>query len=78
MTQSELVDVNHIDKHVGARIRRIREERHLRTADLAERLGLCEADLNRLETGMDRCRPQQMIALAKALDVPVQSFFEDL
>lgn len=50
-------------------VRELREQRYLTLAELAERAGLSEAHLSRLERGQHRARISTVRRLAQALGV---------
>ena len=61
---------------IGRRIREVREEQGLTTAQLADRLGITEALLRRLESGEGALPSKMLKRIAKALGVKVIRFFE--
>lgn len=60
---------------IGARIKQLREERHLTGKDLAERIGLSPSQMTRLEKGQRRVDSEVILRLAAALDLPPAAFF---
>jgi transcriptional regulator with XRE-family HTH domain len=67
-----------IDVHVGARIRDRRRELRLSQSDLAKALGLTFQQVQKYERGRNRVSASKLWYIAKALDVAVQWFFEEL
>ena len=61
---------------VGARLRKLREERGWRLEDLARRTGLSKAYLSRLESGDRQPSLGALFAVAGAYGVPFSSLFE--
>ena len=62
---------------IGTRIRELREQQGLATAQLAERLGVGEAHVSRLERGEEALPSKMLLRIAEALDVKPVRFFED-
>jgi transcriptional regulator with XRE-family HTH domain len=63
-----------IDRHVGERVRALREHRRLSLEELASRVGVTPAQLGAYESG-ERMAPRTLYALAEALSVPLARFF---
>lgn len=61
---------------IGARLRRLREERGWRLEDLAKRSGLSKAYLSRLEGGERQPSLGALFGVAHAYGVPFSSLFE--
>lgn len=51
----------------------MRLTRGLTQAELAQRVGLTQPALSRIEAGQTQVRVEQVVALAQALDVPVMA-----
>lgn len=69
--------MNKTDTSVGDRIREIRVSRKMNQRDLARRTGLTQSWISRYERGEQKPGPTKLALLAKALNVPVSSFFTD-
>ena len=67
-----------IRKAVGGRIRVCRKLLGLTQADLADRMGIRFQQIQKYESGTNEAATVRLFQLAKALEVPVQYFFEDL
>ena len=67
-----------IDKHVGTRIRIRRNLLGLSTVDLAKAIGVTYQQANKYEVGKNRISAGRLYQIAKALDVPVEFFFEEI
>lgn len=65
MRDDELTTIS--SREVGARMRRLREERGLSAADLAGKLGVTEGQLSAWESGQGVAPYETMRALAAAL-----------
>ena len=63
-----------IDRHVGERLRAIRERQGLSVEALATRVGIPAAQLAAHETG-ERIRPEALYAIARTLNVLIAEFF---
>ena len=61
---------------IGRRIRELREEQRLTTAQLADRLRIAEAHVQRLESGEGALPSKMLLRIAKALGVKAIRFFE--
>lgn len=62
---------------VGERVRALRRERGLRQSDLAERVGLSEEWIRRIERGVGAPSLEVLGQLAEELDTPVASLVEE-
>jgi transcriptional regulator with XRE-family HTH domain len=63
-----------IDRHVGERLRAIRERRGLSLQALADGTGIEVARLRAFETG-ERMRPEVLYGIARTLNVLIAEFF---
>lgn len=61
-------------KRVGKRIRRIRKERKLSQAKLAEMIGVTDNYISNWELGKHMPSPRYLEALGRALGVPAETF----
>lgn len=61
---------------VGARVRKIREDRRLSLRALAERCGLSVNAISRIERGESSPTVSSLLLLAAGLDIHVKDFFE--
>lgn len=61
---------------LGAAIRRLREIRGLKLADMAEAAGTDAANLSRLERGQQGYSDQTLTAIAVALQIPLSELFK--
>ena len=71
-------DPHPIDLHVGSRIRKRRVELEISLESLAKSIGVVHQQVQRHETGGHRVFADQLLKYARALDVPVDWFFEEL
>jgi len=69
---------NHVDAHVGARVRQRRGEIGLSQERLAQSLGIAFQQVQKYERGVNRISASRLFQIARALDVPVDYFFEGL
>ncbi len=67
-----------IDLHVGSRLRQRRCLLGLTQQRLAAAVGIKFQQIQKYESGANRVSASRLWSLAKALDVPVAYFFEDL
>ena len=69
---------NSVDIHVGNRVRQRRTLLGLSQERLASALDLTFQQVQKYERGANRIGAGRLFQLARALDVPVNYFFEDL
>lgn len=69
---------NPIDVHVGARLRLRRTLLGLSQETLATALGLTFQQIQKYERGSNRIGASRLFDLARALDVPVEYFYEEM
>ena len=67
-----------VDLHVGARIRTTRRSRGCSQDALAEAVGLTFQQVQKYEKGVNRVSASKLYGIARALQVPVEHFFEGL
>lgn len=63
--------------HVGARIREVRMQRGLKAKDVAHLAEITPSLLSQVENGLSNPSINTLRAIARALDVPIVTFFED-
>ncbi|MBB4197514.1 transcriptional regulator with XRE-family HTH domain [Rhodoblastus sphagnicola] len=73
-----MTDVNPIDKHVGGRLRALREARGLAAEELVRAGGLSIDRLERLEEGRERLNVDDMRRLCVLLGATPSDFFRGL
>lgn len=64
-------------KIVGEKIKSIRETKQISVSDLAERTGLAEEQINRIENNIDIPSLAPLIKIARALGVRLGTFLDD-
>lgn len=69
--------IDPIDQMVGLKLRALRHERGMSQQALAEKLDLSFQQIQKYERGTNRVSASTLWHAAKALKVPVASFFED-
>lgn len=62
---------------IGAKIAQLRETRGMTTVELAEKIGISQPQISRLENGKQGFRAETLIKIASALDVNAGYFFQD-
>lgn len=62
---------------IGQQIKQIREEKRITGKDLAQRIGLSQSQMSRLEQGQRRVDSEVLQRIAEALGVPASSFFAE-
>jgi transcriptional regulator with XRE-family HTH domain len=67
-----------IDAHIGARIRLRRRQLGMRQESLGEAIGVLFQQVQNYERGKVRISAARLYYMAKALDVPVEFFFDDV
>lgn len=61
---------------VGARLRRLRKERHLTQSELARHIGIQQSDLSRMEQGEYRVSLDNLFKMLAVFDVAINEFFD--
>lgn len=69
---------NAIDEYVGSRVRMRRKALEMNQTVLAKKLGVTFQMVQRYEYGLCRISASTLYAIASALDVPIEYFFEGL
>lgn len=69
---------NPIDLHVGDCVRRGRRMRGMSLAELADRIGLADQQVQEYERGLQRISASRLVSIARALDLPIAFFFRGL
>jgi transcriptional regulator with XRE-family HTH domain len=67
---------NFIDRHVGARLRSLREERGVEREELARLVAISPHSLENLEQGRERISAELLRKLSRALRAAPASFFD--
>lgn len=67
-----------VDVHVGQRIRQRRWAIGMTQQQLAEAVGIKFQQIQKYETGVNRVSASRLWDIAKALNVPITFFFEDV
>jgi len=66
-----------IDIHIGQRLRGLRVARGLSQTDVAAKVDLSFQQIQKYESGKSRVTAAKLCSLARALDIPVNFFFEE-
>ncbi len=69
---------NPIDVHVGSRVRLRRTLLGMSQEKLGEAIGLSFQQVQKYERGLNRIGASRLFDLARALDVPVEFFFDEM
>ncbi len=69
---------NPIDVHVGRRVRMRRTLLGMTQTSLGEAIGLSFQQVQKYENGKNRIGSSRLFDLSRVLDVPVESFFEEM
>ncbi|MEM8813260.1 MAG: helix-turn-helix transcriptional regulator [Pseudomonadota bacterium] len=69
---------NEIDIHVGQRLRLARVLRGLSQDELGKKVGVTFQQIQKYERGANRVSAGRLVALAKALELEILFFFQDL
>ena len=69
---------NEIDVHVGQRLRLARILRGLSQDELGKKVGVTFQQIQKYERGANRVSAGRLVALAKALELDILFFFQDL
>ena len=65
------------DAHVGNKLRAARLARHISQSDLADGLGISFQQLQKYESGVNRCPLSRLIKIAERFKISVDSFYPD-
>lgn len=69
---------NDVNIKIGERIRHYRTKANLTQDELSERIGISQKHLSRIESGYHNSHFVTIMEIAKALNVPIDVFAEDL
>jgi ribosome-binding protein aMBF1 (putative translation factor) len=69
---------NHVDAHVGQKVRERRMELGVSQERLAQMLGVAFQQVQKYERGVNRISASRLFQISHALEVPVGYFFEGL
>lgn len=67
-----------VDVHVGARIRHRRHMTGMTQEQLAAAVGIKFQQIQKYESGANRCSASRLYDIARAMDIPVEWFFRGL
>ena len=59
-----------INRNIGTRVKAVRQDRKMTTTDLARRVGISQAQISRLENGLQGFRSGTLLKIAKAPGKP--------
>jgi transcriptional regulator with XRE-family HTH domain len=76
--QDNETGISEVDRHVSARLRALRTMRGLTQQYLAAALGISSQQMHKYECAHSRIPAGRLYELARALKVPLTSFFEGL
>ncbi len=62
------------NRDIGARVSALRQERSMTTTELAQRVGISQAQISRLENGRQGFRSDTLFKIAKSLGKPAFYF----
>ncbi len=66
-----------INERIGRLIKRFRKERGLTQIELAEKINVSFQQIQKYEKGTTKISVNRLLDISKALEIPVQNFFED-
>ena len=69
---------NQTDVAVGQRIRVFRKEANLSQTELANQIGVTFQQVQKYENGTNRVGAGRLTQIARALDIPINAFFDGL
>ncbi len=67
--------VHELDRHLGARLRKLRQQQGVSAAVLAEAVGLTQQQISRYENGENKLAAVQLYRMASCLNTPLAWFF---
>lgn len=69
--------VNDIDRQLGLRLKKFRQQKGISAATLAETIGSTQQQISRYENAQNKISASQLYVLACSLSVPISWFFLD-
>lgn len=69
--------VNDIDRHIGLRLKKLRQQERLSAAALAEAIGSTQQQISRYENAQNKISASQLYLISRSLAVPIAWFFLD-
>lgn len=69
--------VNDIDRQIGLRLKKLRQQEHLSAAALAEAIDSTQQQISRYENGQNKISASQLYLISRSLAVPITWFFLD-
>ena len=66
------------DETIGANLRRFRNQRGFSAAELGSQIGISGQQIHKYETGEDCIKASRLLACSKAMQVPIECFYEGL
>lgn len=70
--------VTPIDRHIGDRLKQLRQQEGISAAALAEAIDSTQQQISRYENGQNKLGAAQLYRIALSLDVPVSWFFKGI
>ena len=70
--------VTPIDRHIGDRLKQLRQQEGISAAVLAEAIDSTQQQISRYENGQNKLGAAQLYRIALSLDVPVSWFFKGI
>jgi transcriptional regulator with XRE-family HTH domain len=67
--------VTDIDSHIGARLRKLRQQEGISAAALAEAIGSTQQQISRYENGQNKLGAAQLYRFSQYLGMPISWFF---
>lgn len=68
---------NEIDRQIGLRLKKLRQQEGISAAALAEAIGSTQQQISRYENAQNKISASQLYLLARSLSVPLAWFFLD-
>lgn len=69
--------VDELDRHIGQRLKRLRQKEGVSAQALAEAIDSTQQQISRYENAYNKLSASQLYRIASALGVPVSWFFQD-
>lgn len=67
-----------IDRHIGERVKKLRQQKAISAASLAEALESTQQQVSRYENGQNKLSAAQLYRISKCLGMPPSWFYEGL
>lgn len=67
-----------IDRHIGTRLQKLRQQVKVSAATLAEAIGSTQQQISRYENGQNKIAASQLFRISRYMGVPISYFVQDV